>query len=208
VVQLNFDAAGVVTRRDSPWNNLSDMLDHVRANPGAAKISGTATGGVWDLARAGLLLEAGLPVDAMLWVPAQGSAPAIVELLGGHIDAVCCSVAEAAQQLEAGELKLLGVMGAERHENFPDVSTATEQGYDWEMGAWRGLMVPAGTPRPIVDRLYEAGRQIAESEAFQEFMQKNGFSIKVRGPDEFAAYLGSNDDAWRQVIVEAGYAQE
>jgi len=208
VVQLNSDAAGIVVRKDSPWNNLTELLNHVRENPGAAKISGTATGGVWDLARAGLLLKASLPVDSMLWVPAQGAAPAIVELLGGHIDVVCCSVAEAVPQLEAGELKLIGVMAPERHESFSDVPTAAEQGIDWEMAAWRGLMVPKGTPRPIVDRLYQAGQEIAQSEAFREFMKKNGFAIKVRNPDEFSEYLGSNDEGWRQVIVAAGYASE
>ncbi|MND03284.1 hypothetical protein D3C83_230330 [compost metagenome] len=59
-----------------------------------------------------------------------------------------------------------------------------------------------------MDRIYEAGRKFAQSETFRDFMKKNGFEIKMRNPDEFAAYLQANDEGWHQVIVAAGYAKQ
>jgi tripartite-type tricarboxylate transporter receptor subunit TctC len=208
VIQLNADAAAILVRKDAPWKTLGQLVEHVRENPGKLKMSGTATGGAWDLARAGFLLAAGLPVDSVLWVPAQGAAPSVVELLGGHIDAVCCSVPEAAAQIEAGELIVLGVMAPERLEQFPEIPTVREQGVDWEAVGWRGLILPKETPEGIVDRLSAAARGIVESEAFQEFMEKNGFAVSVRGPEEFARFLEAQDQQWQRVIEAAGYARE
>jgi tripartite-type tricarboxylate transporter receptor subunit TctC len=208
VIQLNADAAALLARKDAPWNSLSDLLAYIKANPGKLKMSGTATGAAWDLARAGFLLAAGLPVNSVLWVPAQGSAPSLVELLGGHIDSVCCSVPEAAAQIEAGQLKVLAVMASERIHEFPDFPTAKEQGVDWEAIGWRGLALPKGTPREIVDVLSERSRKIAESEAFKQFMKKNGFAIVIRGPDEFTEFLKAQDAQWERVIAAAGYAKK
>ena len=114
VAELNADAAAIMVRSDSPWNSLKDLIGYIEANPGKLTMSGTATGGAWDLARAGFQLEAGIPVDAVRWIPSKGSAPSIVELLGGHIDAVCCSIPEAISQIEAGQLRALVVMSPEK----------------------------------------------------------------------------------------------
>ena len=125
LMQLNGDPAAIFVRSDSSIKTLSDLLDAARATPGKLRMSGTGAGGVWDLARAGMLMAAGMKPDAIMWVPSQGSAPSIVELLGGHIDAVCCSLPEALSQLEAGQLRAGAQHGArpgpdhQRHERQP-----------------------------------------------------------------------------------------
>ena len=88
LMQVNADAAAIFVKKDSKWNDLKSFLDHVKANPGTVQMSGTATGGAWDLARSGMLLAADLPVGSIRWVPTQGAAPSLVQLMGGHIDAV------------------------------------------------------------------------------------------------------------------------
>ncbi|PYM13524.1 MAG: hypothetical protein DME18_08825 [Verrucomicrobia bacterium] len=100
VAQLNGDAAAILARADAAWQNLGELLETIRKEPGKLKMSGTSTGGAWDLARSGLLLAAGIAPTNVIWAPTQGSAPALVELLGGHVDVVCCSVPEAAPQIE------------------------------------------------------------------------------------------------------------
>ena len=85
VTLVNIDAAGVQVAQDAPWKNLKELLDYVKANPGKAKASGTAKGGIWDLARAGLLKTAGIPVDAMPWVPSTGAATGLQELVAGGV---------------------------------------------------------------------------------------------------------------------------
>jgi tripartite-type tricarboxylate transporter receptor subunit TctC len=207
VIQLNADAAAILVRADAPWSSLSELLDYIKANPGELKMSGTATGGAWDLARAGFQVAAGLPVESVLWVPTKGSAPSLVELLGGHIDAVCCSVPEAASQIEAGQLRVLAVMSPERLPDAPDAPTVKEAGIDWEAVGWRGLAVPRNTPQAIVEVLAKHALEIVESKEYQDFMRKNGFAIEVRGPEEFREFLAVQDAQWQSVIQAAGYAQ-
>jgi tripartite-type tricarboxylate transporter receptor subunit TctC len=207
ILQMNGDAAAILVRADSPWESLGDLLDHIRRNPGAVKMSGTATGGAWDLARAGLQLAAEIPVESVVWVPTKGAAPSLVELLGGHIDAVCCSVPEAATQIEGGHLRALAVMSEQRLEEFPEVPTAREQGVDWVAVGWRGLAAPKGTPPELIDRLVDKCREIAESEDYRKFMKGFGYAIQVRLGDEFREFLAEQDAMWKQVVEAAGYAQ-
>jgi tripartite-type tricarboxylate transporter receptor subunit TctC len=208
ILQLNGDAAAILVRNDATWNTLNEFLDSVRKAPGQVKMSGTATGGAWDLARAGLLLAANLPVNSILWIPTQGAAPSLVELLGGHIDAVCCSVPEAAAQIEAGQVKVLAVMAPSRLKEYPDLKTAREQGVEWDAVGWRGLAAPKGTPRDVINRLSETCRRITQSESFQQFMSKNGFAMAVQGADEFAQFLRQQEAQWQGVIQAAGYAKK
>ena len=205
VAQINGDAAAFFVRRDAPWNNLGDLLDAIRREPGRLKMSGTATGGAWDLARSGLLLAAGIPPTNIIWAPAQGSAPALVELLGGHIDVVCCSVPEAAAQLEAGQVRLLAVLSPERLAEFPEGPTAREQGVTYDAVGWRGIVLPRATPPPVAAFLAEKLAVIAASDDFRRFMKKNGFAIVNRGPVEFAKFLRAEDARWSEVIRKAGY---
>jgi tripartite-type tricarboxylate transporter receptor subunit TctC len=207
IMQMNADAAVIVVRDDAPWKTLGELLDYVRENPGEVKMSGTATGGAWDLARAGLLDAAGVPIDSVVWVPEKGAAPSLVQLLGGHIDAVCCSVPEALTQVEAGQLRMLAVMSDERHSDFPDVPTAKESGVDWTAVAWRGLALPKETPPEIVDTIYKKCARIVESDEYKEFMRKNGFAITVRAKDDFTQFLAEQDAQWNKVIETAGYAK-
>lgn len=207
VIQMNADAAAIIVLKDAPWQNLNGFIGYIKNNPGAIKMSGTATGGAWDLARAGFQLAAGLPIDSVVWVPAKGAAPSLVELMGGHIEAVCCSLPEAGPQIEAGELRPLAVMAPERLPEYPETPTVKEAGVDWVAVGWRGLMLPKGTPQAIVDRLSKECAAITESDAFKNFMKKNGFSIVVRQGEEFTRFLAEQDAQWKKVIEAVGYAK-
>ncbi len=206
ILQMNADAAAIIVGADARWKTLTELLDDVRQHPRQLKMSGTATGGTWDLARAGLLHKAGLPVDSIVWVPSKGAAPSLVELLGGHVDAVCCSVPEAAVQIEAKQLRALAAMSDRRLDEFPDIPTAKEQGIDWSAVGWRGLAVPKETPDAIVAQLLDKCQKIVQSDDFKQFMQKNGFAIEVRVRDEFAKFLAEQDQLWAPVVQAAGYA--
>jgi tripartite-type tricarboxylate transporter receptor subunit TctC len=208
LMQVNSDAAALIVRKDAPWNTLEEFVDHIKANPGKVQMSGTATGGAWDLARAGFQIAAGLPVDAVLWIPTEGSAPSLLELLGGHIDAVCCSVPEAATQIEAGELRVLSVMSSERLSDYPDYPTCKEAGIDWEMVGWRGLLLPLDTPQEIVSQLSDAFMEIAQSEAYQTFMKKNRYGIELKQGTAFGEFLKGEDAKWQKVIEATGYASQ
>jgi tripartite-type tricarboxylate transporter receptor subunit TctC len=206
VLQMNADAAAIIVRADAPWKSITDFMDDVKANPGKRMMSGTSTGGAWDLARAGFQLKAGIPVESIRWIPTKGAAPSIVELLGGHIDAVCCSVPEAITQIEAGQLRALAVMSQDRLNGYPDIPTVVEAGVDWEAVGWRGLGMPKDTPEAILSIVREACSRIVHSPEFTDFMRKNGFATEIRIGDDFAEFLKEQDQQWKGVIDAAGYA--
>ena len=120
----------------------------------------------------------------------------------------CCSVPEAAPQVEAGELKALAVMAGERLADYPDLPTVKESGIEWEAVGWRGLLLPKETPDEVVQVLESALTEILASEAYAEFMKKNGFGIVVKSPTEFEAFLAKEDAQWETVIEAAGFAEK
>lgn len=206
LVQVNGDPAAIIVRQDAPWRSLRELLDDARRRPDQIKMSGTAAGGAWDLARVGLLQADKQPAKNIRWVPSQGSAPSLVDLLGGHIDAVCCSVAEAASQLDAKQLRVLGVMSAKRLPDYPDVRTAREEGLDWEAVGWRGLLLPKGAPEDVRLLLTDKLSKILASPEFKDYMAKNGFAIQLREGSDFERFLVAQETRWRKVIDTAGFA--
>lgn len=204
VAQVNIDPAGVTVRADAPWNSIEDLLADAKARPGELTGSGTGVGGIWDLARAGMLQAAGLPPDAIRWVPSEGAAPALQELAAGGVDVSFASLAENRSLIEEGRVKALAIMGEERHPNFPDVPTLTEQGVDYSVGAWRGIAGPTGLPEDVVAELGCHLEEIVDSGGYEEFMGKTGFGILYRGPEDFARFMREDDAAKGELMRAAG----
>jgi tripartite-type tricarboxylate transporter receptor subunit TctC len=206
---VNADPAAIIVRSDAPWKTLQEFLDDVksRSADNKVKMSGTAIGGAWDLARAGMMRAAGVDVSAIIWVPKEGAAPSLVELLGGHLDAVCCSAAEAAAQLDAGELRALAVMSEARLPDYPDVPTVQEAGIDWVAVAWRGLAFPKGTPPEIVSKVEQKCLEIGASEEYETFMDQFHFRVKIRPAAEFREFLQQQDRQWGEVMAAVGYTE-
>jgi tripartite-type tricarboxylate transporter receptor subunit TctC len=203
----NADPAGLQVRADSEWETAQDVLDAVKAEPGAYKSSGTGQGGIWHLALAGMLQEAGIAPDAAPWVPSQGAAPGLQDLVAGGVDIVTCSVPEAQALLEAGRVKSLAVMSAERNPTFPDVPTLKEAtGLDWTVAAWRGIAGPAGMPQEVADKLVPLLQQIWEGAEFRDFMAQRGFGLVWGGPEEFRAYMAESNESLGSVMKAVGIA--
>jgi tripartite-type tricarboxylate transporter receptor subunit TctC len=203
----NADPAGLQVRVDSEWDSAQAVLDAIKAEPGAYKSSGTGQGGIWHLALAGMLQEAGIPPDAAPWVPSQGAAPGLQDLVAGGVDIVTCSVPEAQALLEAGRVKSLAVMSEERNPTFPDVPTLKEAtGLDWTVAAWRGIAGPKGMPQEVSDKLVPLLRQIWDSQEFKDFMAQRGFGLVWGDPEEFHAWMAESDESLGAVMKAVGIA--
>jgi tripartite-type tricarboxylate transporter receptor subunit TctC len=196
--------AAVTVRADAPWDTLEELLDHIRANPGQLQASGTAMGGIWDLARIGLLLEAGIDPDAMPWVPSQGAAPAFQELLAGGVDVVTAALAEAATLLGAGEVKVLGVMSQNRVSRFPDVPTLRELGYDWSIGGWAAVAGPANMPEAQRTILANAIEAAMASPEFIEPLTAAGFTLQPMNAAEFSTFIREQHEINGRLLAIAG----
>jgi len=207
VIQLNQDASSVLVKADAPWQTVEELLEEIRKNPGKIKFSGSSAGSIWDLARIGMFNAVGIAPDAVIWVPTTGAAPSIVELLGGHVEVITCSLPEASAQVEAGQLRALAVMANQRLPQYPNVPTLKEQGINWYAGTWRGLSVPKNTPKEVIQTLYNASLKIAQSDTFKDFMNKTGFGIELRGPEEFYEFAKEQDTTWQAILKLGGYAK-
>jgi tripartite-type tricarboxylate transporter receptor subunit TctC len=184
------------------------VLDAVKAAPGEHNASGTGQGGIWHLALAGMLDQAGIAPDAAPWVPSQGAAPGLQELAAGGVDIVPCSVVEAAALIDAGKVRSLAVMDSERLAAFPDVPTLKEAtGLDWEMAAWRGIGGPKGMPEDVTATLTTALEKVYNSDQFQDFMKDRGFGLVWQPGPEFAQWMAESDESLGQVMSAVGLAK-
>ncbi|MEZ4699300.1 MAG: tripartite tricarboxylate transporter substrate binding protein [Rhodothermales bacterium] len=193
IALLMDNPAAITVRADAPWNTLQELLDALEANPGTYLASGTSKGGIWDLARMGFLKAAGLPESAMPWVPSQGAAPALQELLAGGVHVVTIALAEAEAMYRANQVKVLAVMADERLEAFPDVPTLKEQGIDWSLGGWVSIGAPAGLPDAVAAKLRQAVTAAANDPAYTEPLKRAGFNLRFLTGDAFDAFLEAQD---------------
>ena len=106
---VNADPAGFQVRADSPYKTVKDVVDAIKANPGKLKASGTGQGGIWQLAIAGLLSDLKIDPNAVPWVPSNGAAPGLQDLVAGGVDIVPCSIPEARALIDAGKVKSLAI---------------------------------------------------------------------------------------------------
>jgi tripartite-type tricarboxylate transporter receptor subunit TctC len=190
---VNRDAAALFVRADAPWHSVRDLEDAVRKAPGVLRASGTATAGIWHLGLAGWLSAVGLRPSDVTWVSIAGAAPSLAELMAGGVDIVACSLAEAQALLEAGRIRSLGVMAAERLERFPSVPTLAEQGVNFSVGTIRGIAAPAGVPPDRVRVLSEALRRVVTSDEYRNTLSKAGFTPAYEDPARFALTLQETD---------------
>lgn len=208
IAQVNFDPAGLTVAEDAPWDDAQALLDHIEANPGTLTASGTGQGGIWHVALIGMLLEAGLEPDAVTFVPSEGAAPALQELVAGGIDLSPSSLGENYTMLEAGRVKALAAMAAEGDPNFPDVPPLVEAtGIEFEMGAWRGVAGPAGMDENIVAELECHLEGVVQGEEYASFMEDSRLGVQWRDAEEFAQFMAEDDAAKGEIMEQAGLAQ-
>jgi tripartite-type tricarboxylate transporter receptor subunit TctC len=205
---VNEDPAAVTVRADSEWSDLGALIEDVKANPGQYKASGTGQGGIWHLAIAGLLSELGMDPASVPWVPSEGAAPGLQDLVAGGVDIVPASIPEARSLLDAGRVKSLAVMSSERNPAFPDVPTTQETvGVAWNIGAWRGIVGPKGLPEEVTGVLIPALEKVYNSDEYKEFMSGRGFGMRWAAGDEFATFMKTSDADLGSVMKEVGLAK-
>jgi len=208
VALYNTDPAGVQVAADSPHGSIKDLLAFIKANPGKYKASGTGQGGIWHLALAGLLKDAGIDPASVPWVPSQGAASGLQDLVAGGVQVVPCSIPEARAMLDAKKVKSLAIMDGARNPVFPDVPTVKEAtGSGWTMAAWRGIAGPKGLPKEVLDRLVPALKKVHESKEFRDFMAKQGFGVVWAEQDKFASFMAKSNEDLGAVMKAVGIAK-
>jgi tripartite-type tricarboxylate transporter receptor subunit TctC len=205
---VNSDPAGFTVRADSPYKSVNDVLAAIKANPGKLKASGTGQGGIWHLALAGLLNELKIPQSAIPWVPSNGAAPAMQDLVAGGVDVVTCSLPEARALIDAGKARPLAVMDDKRTALFPDVPTMQQAiGLNYPVAAWRGIAGPKGLPADVNAKLIGTIKKIADSKEWKDFAAGKGYGTAWAPGPEFAAFMAKGDAAMGVTMKAAGLAK-
>ena len=205
---VNLDPAGFQVRADSPYKTMADALAAIKANPGKFKASGTGQGGIWHLALAGWLRDAKVDPAIVPWVPSNGAAPGLQDLVAGGVEFVPCSLPEARSLIDAGKVRSLAVMATSRSALFPNVPTLKEAaGSDWATGAWRGIAAPKGLPPAIATRLEASVKKAYDSKEYKDFMAQRGFGLLWGGSGEFAGFMAKADADMKAVMTAVGIAK-
>src|SRR5258708_24237739 len=182
---VNSDPAGINVRADAPYKTVKDLLAAVKANPGKFKASGTGQGGIWHLAIAGLLKDQGIDPSALPWVPSNGAAPGLQDLVAGGVEVAPCSLPEARSLIDAGKVKPLAIMDANPSALYPKVPTLKKElGSNWTMAAWRVIAGPKGMPAEGQTRLGATLKKVHDSKEVRDFMAQPGFGVAVAPPQD------------------------
>lgn len=205
---VNADPAGIQVRADAPYKDVKDLLAAIKANPGKFKASGTGQGGIWHLAIAGLLRDQKIDPAALPWVPSNGAAPGLQDMVAGGIEVAPVSLPEARSLIDAGKVKSLAIMNDKPSTLYPNVPTLKSvTGSDWTMAAWRGIVAPKGIPNDVRDKLSAAIRKIAASKEYNDFMASRGFGVIYAGPEDFAKFMAKSDAELGATMKAVGIAK-
>lgn len=207
---VNADPGGVMVSADAGFDSVEALLEKIKSEPaGTFKASGTGQGGIWHVGLAGWLLSEGLAPDHVTFVPSQGAAPGLTDMVAGGVDIVPSSLAEGRAMIDAGRVMPLASMSAERQGAFPDVPTLAEAtGSDWTVAVWRAVAAPDGLPDDVKARLMDAIETAYNSDEYQTFMKDRGFGLRWARGEDATKIVADDDAAFGEVMKKAGLAAQ
>ena len=195
--------AAVTVRADAPWNTFQEFIDYAKAHPGEVQVGNSGTGSIWHVAAASIEDKCGVEFTH---VPFDGAAPAVAALLGDNIQAVTVSPSEVKNNVDAGDFKVLAVLGEGHSSVVPDVQTAQELGVDITIQGWGGFAVPKDTPQEIVDVLVKASETAINSDAVKELLAERGFEHAYLNGADMDAKAASELEYYGNLIPTLGIA--
>lgn len=192
----------LVVHPSVPAKSVQELIALAKSQPGKMTFASSGSGTTVHLS--GELFKSMAGVD-MLHIPYKGSAPAVADLLAGHVNIMFENIPAVAQLIRNGKLRPLGVTGAKRSPLFPDLPTIAESGLPgYASSVAYGLVAPAGTPKEIIDRLNAAAVKGANSKEFRERMEPLGYEIIPGSPEDMAEMLKAETVRWAPVIKASG----
>ncbi|HYG44643.1 MAG TPA: tripartite tricarboxylate transporter substrate binding protein [Bordetella sp.] len=187
-------------------SNIESFVAYLRDHPDQLSYG---TGGVGNITHLSVALFLHATQTRAVGVPYQGTAPAMVAMLGGQVQFMADAVSSGLPYIRDGRVRALAVTGPARTAVLPEVPALAETVMPgFEASTWHGVLAPAGTPQPVVDRLNTALRAaVGDAQIVQQF-SRQGVDLKASTPQQFASYLRAEVDRWRQAAEVAGIQPE
>jgi tripartite-type tricarboxylate transporter receptor subunit TctC len=189
-----------------PATSMKELVAYAKANPGKLTFASQGNGSSGHIVGEQFKQVAGIDI---VHVPYRGAAPAIQDLVAGHVSMMFDIVPLARAQIAAGKVRALAVAAPQRVPAVADVPTVAEAGYpDLEGGPWFGLVAPAGTPRPVIEWLNRETRKIFSAADVRERFTSQGMTLPLGTPEEFTAYIAAENKRWGDIIRRGGIKME
>lgn len=197
---------GLAIPAKSPYGSLQDLLAAAKKEPGKVTFASAGSGSPGHLAAEALALKAKVK---MTHVPYKGAAPALTDVMGGHVDSYFAGVTAISPHLKAGNVKIIAVSSAKRADVVPTVPTVSELGIpDFDFTLWGGLFAPAGTPREIIARLNAEMNKIFLQPEVKERLEKEGSDVLQQTPEQYAQFVKRESAKYTQIMKDIGYKGE
>ncbi len=191
----------LVTRPNLPVSNLSELIAYAKANPGKLSYGSAGSGNTSHLAAEMFQAATGTKMEH---IPYKGSGPVVVALLGGEIDLMFDSFSTSYPHVTTGKFKPLAVGGAKRAPLLPEVPAINETVPGFLIDGWYGILAPAGTPKPIVDKLSLAFKEVANTPSVKAQLNASGYDVVGSTPEEFAKTIQDDLVVWARAVKDSG----
>ncbi|HEV8343728.1 MAG TPA: tripartite tricarboxylate transporter substrate binding protein [Candidatus Binatia bacterium] len=189
-----------------PVNSVKELVALAKEKPGQLNFAASGVGTFQHLGTELFKMMAGIDIGIVQF---KGGGPAMIDVMGGHTHATIGSLIQSMPHIKSAKLKALGTGGSKRSVSLPDVPTIAEAGVrGYEANNWWGILVPAGTPGSIVDRLHKELSVILSSAETQKLFLDQGAEIDKLGPAEFGPYIAAETTKWGRVIKEGNIKAE
>lgn len=188
-----------------PAKTVSEFIAYTKANNGKTVIASPGVGSSPHMTMELFRLTTGIN---FVHVPYKGGAPALVDLLGGHIPAMFDNMSTQLAVMKSGRTRALAVTSPKRSVHLPDVPTMIESGVPLDVTVWYGLCAPAAVPKPILAKLNADLHQALNASDTQRRLIEQGIDPAPSTPEQFAAFIRSETEKWAKVVKEAGVPQQ
>ena len=203
------DFGVIAVAADSPYQTLEDLVQAMRTSPDEVTFAGGSATGGWDHLKV-LLLAQAAGIDALQdlrYIAYDGGGAALIELIGGRVSAFTGDASEVLSQVEAGNIRVLTVLGPERIDALGDVPTVQEAGYKVDGTNWRAFYAPPGMSDEAYNFWVEAVRQVAGSDEWAQLREQNGLSAFSSFGDDFTTFVNTQVADIRKISEQLGLVQ-
>ena len=191
----------LVVHPSVPAHSVRELIDLAKAKPYSLSFASQGNGSGGHMVAEQFMMATGIK---LIHVPYKGGAPAVQDLIGGHVSMMFDAAALALPNIHSGKVRALGVATSRRMAAAPDIPTMAEAGVPGiESGAWFGLFAPAGTPRAIVEWINREAAEVYSDPAVQKRFVSQGAAFVLGSPQSFAQFISADLERWKRVVKEA-----
>ncbi|WP_295525136.1 tripartite tricarboxylate transporter substrate binding protein [uncultured Pseudacidovorax sp.] len=203
VAHVAYTPVVIVVRTESRFKTLKDVVEAARAQPDAVTFGSPGNGTTIHLA--GEIFKTAAKIQ-IRHVPYKGSNAAMMDVLAGNVDLLVSSLPSAIAQIKAGKLRPLAVTSAKRSTSLPDIPTVAELGYgkDFDVSTWYGIFAPAGTPKPVVDKVNAEVNKLLARPDVQAAIHEQGAEYQAMSTTEFATLVKDDVAKWKGIVQASG----